>query len=234
METVLVTGANRGIGLELVKEFLRREYDVLATCRSPANADALTDLQRAAGSIGSESGLDVLTLDVADSASISACAQALGGRTIDVLVNNAGVMKREAGIADIDYEHWLQAFSINTLAPMRLAGTLKPNLLTASCPRVATVSSQMGSISRGRAGCVAYRSSKAAVNMAMRSLADEWREDGITVCTLHPGWVRTDMGGSDADLTPEQSAADLVCLIAGLDMAKTGSFLNHDGTVMPW
>jgi NAD(P)-dependent dehydrogenase (short-subunit alcohol dehydrogenase family) len=240
MQTALVTGANRGIGLELVKELLKREFHVIAACRKPESADALNELSggqaadKPSPAEAGETRPEVIALDVGDAESVKALATDLRGRTIDVLLNNAGIMQRETGIADIDYDHWLQTLAINTLAPVRLAGALRPNLLGANCPRVVTVSSQMGSITRASAGSVSYRSSKAAVNMAMRSLADEWREDGIVVCTVHPGWVRTDMGGSDADLAPTRSAADLVGLIDGLTMANTGSFLNHDGSVIPW
>lgn len=227
MQTVLVTGANRGIGLEITRLLLEQGHSVIAACRDPESADSLAAL-------AVEDCLEIVALDVGDPASVGACVKRLSGRPIDVLLNNAGVMQRESGVDDIDYDFWLHTFAINTLAPVRLAAALKPNLFASPLPRVVTVSSQMGSLARGKAGSMSYRSSKAAINMAMRSLAEEWRDDGIAVSTVHPGWVRTDMGGSDADLAPEKSAADLVRLIMGLTMANTSSFLNHDGTTMPW
>ena len=225
-DTLLVTGANRGIGLEMTRTLLDRGHRVVAACRRPDDADGLAAL---AGE-----RLEVVALDVGDDASIAALAATLDGRTVDALINNAGRMKREPGVDGIDRADWLRTFAVNAMAPLRVATALKPNLLRAARPRVLTVSSQMGSLERAATGDIAYRSSKAAVNMAMRCLADEWSADGISVCTVHPGWVRSDMGGAGADLSTAESAADLVALVERLVPADTGRFLNHDGVPIPW
>jgi len=225
-DTLLITGANRGIGLDLTRTSLGRGHRVIAACRRPEGADELSAL--------ASEHLEIVALDVGDDASISALVAALGGRSVDALINNAGRMKREPGVDGIDREDWLHTFAINAIAPLRVATALKPNLLRSRRARVLTVSSQMGSLERAGTGDVAYRSSKAAVNMAMRCLADEWSADGITVCTVHPGWVRSDMGGAGADLSTAESAADLVALLERLTPADTGRFLNHDGASMPW
>lgn len=227
-DTVLLTGASRGIGLDIVRALLGRGHRTLATCRHPDAAAALSALA------ADDDRLEILALDVGDAASVAGLAATLEGRTIDALVNNAGRMRREASVDDIDYDDWLLTFAINSQAPLRVATALKANLLASPNPRVLTVSSQMGSLERAGTGSVAYRSSKAAVNMAMRCLAAEWASEGITVCMAHPGWVRSDMGGAKADLSTAESAADLVVLLEGLTPADNGRFVNHDGSTMPW
>ena len=228
METALITGANRGIGLELARRMLARGYRVLATCRDPS---AATDL----AALNTDGELEILTLDVTDAAAVDDLARTLAGRTLDVLVNNAGIMGGPRQSADdMDYDAWAEAFAVNAMAPLRLAQALKDNLLRAGRPRVVTVSSQMGALARRSRGAFAYRSSKAAVNKVMQTLALEWQDDGIVVCVVHPGWVRTDMGGPNADISADESAAGLSELIDGLTMARSGHFLNWDGQEHPW
>jgi len=226
-DTYLLTGANRGLGLALTRSLLADGHRVIATCRDPGSATALAT----ASDTGS---LEILPLDVVCPDSIEQLADVLAERPLDVLVNNAGIMDRHDNADEMDYDAWMKTFAVNTLAPFRLANRLRPNLSVSRHPRVVTVSSQMGSITRGGTGSIAYRSSKAAVNRAMRSLADEWSGDGFTVVVVHPGWVRTDMGGGEATLSPRESAADLTKLMAGLTLADNGRFLNHDGSSMPW
>jgi len=226
-DTILVTGANRGIGLEITRALLDDGHRVLAACREPNKATALAGL-----STGHR--LDLLTLDVGDAASVATLPRALAGLTIDALVNNAGRMRRESGVDGIDHDDWARTFAINSQAPLRVATALKPNLLAATNARVMTISSRMGSIALATTGSIAYRSSKAAVNMTMRCLANEWADAEITVCVAHPGWVRSDMGGDDADLSTRESARDLVDLLQRLQPTDSGRFLNHDGSVIPW
>lgn len=226
-DTVLITGANRGIGLELVRCFLADGAHVFAACRKPGDATALRAL-------AAEDVLQLVSVDVTDAESVAHMVLLLGEQCIDVLVNNAGVMRREPSVEGVDYEDWLRTFSVNSMAPLRMATALKRNLLKSRHPRVITVSSQMGSIARNGGEHVAYRSSKAAVNMVMTTLAGEWRDSGITVCNVHPGWVRTEMGGAEADLSVETSARDLADLISALTPGQSGQFLNHDGAVIPW
>jgi len=227
-DTYLITGANRGLGLELTRRLLADGHRVVATCRHPGTATAL------AAAASEIEALEILPLDVASAESGERLSNTLANRSIDVLVNNAGIMHRHETAGEVDYDAWMRTIEVNTLAPFRLAHLLKPNLSASARPRVVTVSSQMGSIERGGTGSVAYRSSKAAVNRAMRTLADEWSGDAFTIVVVHPGWVRTDMGGGNATLSAEESAADLAQLMAGLTLADNGRFLDHDGSDMPW
>ncbi len=228
METILITGANRGIGFELVKCFLNVGNHVIATCR---DLDKATELN----ALSDNSRLEIQLLEVTSQASISALVSKLGNRSIDVLINNAGKMgELNQSLESIDYDDWLVAFQVNTLAPFRITVSMRNNLNKSAYPRVITLSSQMGSLNRKSKGFFAYRSSKAAVNKAMQVLALELKEDGIIVCPVHPGWVRTDMGGTNADISAEESAAGLLKLISSLKMEHTGRFWTWEGKEHPW
>ena len=225
MQTFLVTGANRGIGLELARQALAAGQRVHATCRDPARAEELSRL---------EGPLEVHALDVTDEAATSALAERLDGQALDVLLNNAGLMGERQSPDDMDYRSWMDAFAVNAIAPWRMAVSFAAHLHASSRPRVVTLTSQMGSLTRAGGDRVAYRSSKAAANMAMRTLAEAWRERGITVCALHPGWVRTDMGGSAAALGVAESATGLLRVIEGLSIEDSGRFLDQEGDELPW
>lgn len=225
MQTYLITGANRGIGLEMTTQALKLGLCVIATCRDPASATELSTL---------EGSLEVHALDVTDDASINAVAKKLGRMKLDALINNAGYMATQQSVEDMDYEEWMTSFAINSIAPWRVSVAFANRLEASSCARVATISSQMGSLARAGSDRVAYRSSKAAANMAMRTLALEWEPRGITVCMLHPGWVKTDMGGNNANLGVHDSAAGLLEVIDGLTLKDTGRFLDYEGKTMPW
>lgn len=225
MQTYLITGANRGIGLELTRQALALGHRVIATCRDPSSADALTAL---------EGLLDVHALDVTDEAATQALATDLDGLKLDVLINNAGLMARRQSIDDMDYEAWMASFAINAIAPWRMSVAFAVHLDASAQPRVVTLTSQMGSLERADSDRVAYRSSKAAANMAMRTLAFEWLTRGITVCALHPGWVRTDMGGDNADLDSTESAVGLLQVVDALTLEDTGRFLDYEGNDLPW
>ena len=229
METILITGANRGIGLALVSRYLAAGSQVVATCRSPEYAQALKSLQEANAS------LEILPLDTTSETQTQQLVTSLSGREIDVLINNAGVMGGDRqGLQNMDYAAWSDAFAVNTMAPFRLSVALLDNLLAAERPRIITVSSQMGALARQSKGALIYRSSKAAVNKTMQVLALELESQGIIVCPVHPGWVQTDMGGAQADITPAQSADGLYQLIAQLDASKSGRFWRFDGSEHPW
>lgn len=229
MENILITGANRGIGLALVARYLDAGCHVIATCRDPGKADALQALAE------QHTNIEILPLETTDDTQIESLAKTLAGRKLDVLINNAGVMggKRQSP-QDIDYAAWLDAFAVNTLAPFRLSVAMLDNLLLSERPRLITVSSQMGALARQSKGAIIYRSSKAAVNKTMQVLALELQAQGVIVCPVHPGWVQTDMGGQQADLTPAQSAEGLFELIDQLDMSKSGRFWCYDGSEHPW
>jgi len=230
MANVLITGANRGIGLELVRQYLASGDRVFAFCRSPAGAAALNDVAATA-----DGRVVVLPMDVADGASISAGAKALAGMPIDILINNAGVMGGETQtLAAIDFDAWANALNIMTIGPFRVTQAFLPNLKAASGAKVMTVTSQMGASTWPMGGSYAYTSAKAGVNRVMRTLAIDLKGEGIAVAMIHPGWVKTDMGGQNADLTVQESAAGIRRVIADLDLATTGSFLKWNGQTHPW
>ncbi len=223
MSTVLITGTNRGIGLELARQYAADGWRVHACARNLAKATALKVLR---------GDVKLHELDVADEAQIAALAQALGGETIDLLVNNAGV-----GGADeaTDPEPWLEVFRVNSIAPVRVLQALLPNLQRSKDPRVLNLTSRMGSIAdNSSGGSYAYRSSKAALNAAMKSLAIDLKSKGITIAVMHPGWVKTDMGGPGAPVTPKASAEGLRRVIAAMKPSESGAFLNYDGARLPW
>jgi NAD(P)-dependent dehydrogenase (short-subunit alcohol dehydrogenase family) len=227
METVLITGANRGIGLELTKRFLETERQVIATSRDPQRSRELCAL--------SSPRLTVAALDVVDSDSTFRLQSDLSGQTIDILVNNAGVLGGDRqGVDDMDYAAWIRTFEVNTIAPFRLATAFRPNLCRSDRPRIVALSSQMGSLQRQSVGSYAYRSSKAALNKVMQVLSLELRSEGIVACPVHPGWVRTEMGGSEADISVDESAAGLVTLIDSLTLDHSGRFWTWEGKEHPW
>lgn len=225
MQTYFITGANRGIGLEMTRQALALGHRVVATCRNPATAAELSSL---------DGSLDIHALDVTDEAATALLAEQLDELTLDVLVNNAGIMAEKQSVDDMDFGQWMSSFVVNAIAPWRISLAFARHLDTSPRPRLVTLTSQMGSLERAGSDRVAYRSSKAAANMAMRTLALEWQPRGITVCMLHPGWVRTDMGGSNAALGTIQSASGLLQVIDGLTLADTGRFLDYEGRQIPW
>lgn len=225
MTTYLITGANRGIGLEMTRKALEHGHRVIATCRNPVAADELSSL---------DGSLDVYALDVMDESATLLLAEELKTLSLDVLVNNAGVMAQTQSVGDMNYDEWMLSFAINTIAPWRISVAFASHLDTSSAPRLVTLTSQMGSLERAGSDRVAYRSSKAAANMAMRTLAKEWQARGITVCMLHPGWVRTDMGGRDAAVGTVESASGLLQVIDSLTLEDTGRFFDYQGQEIPW
>ncbi len=229
MQTIVISGANRGIGLALTRQFLQAGHHVVAGCRQPAHAAELHKLTAAYS-------LEIIELDVGAADSVSLFCQQLGTRAVDVLINNAGVMGGEhQGVHDMDYAAWLHTFEINTLAPFRLATSLIPNLKLAPQPRVLTISSQMGAFGlQMGTGRYAYRTSKAAVSKVMQVMAQELASDNIIVCPLHPGWVQTDMGGPGATISAEESATGIFKLINNLTMAQSGRFWCWDGNEHVW
>ena len=232
MTTILITGANRGIGLELTRRYLAAGNNVIATCRNPEESSLLTGLRDQTQPAGQ---LECAKLEVTSADDVNQLTTTLTGRAIDVLINNAGVMGGDRqSLEDMDYDAWLNAFAINTIAPFRLIAALRENLRRAEHPRVITVSSQMGALSRTSKGSFAYRSSKAAVNKVMQVLALELEADGIICCPVHPGWVRTDMGGPQADISVEESAAGLIELIEGLTQSDSGRFWTYNGEEHSW
>ena len=222
MTTTLITGANRGIGLALAKAAADAGHTVLATARNPESAADLAS-----------TGARVLALDVSDPASCDALAAELNGEPIDVLVNNAATFPNRTGLEDVDPDAFEETLRVNVRGPIVVTKALLPNLRAGHRKVIATISSSMGSIANTeQGGSYAYRISKASVNMMARALAKEFAD--MTVLAIDPGWVRTDMGGSDASLSPEESASGMLRVIEGTTTAQSGAFLRHDGETLPW
>ena len=231
MPSALITGANRGLGLEFARQYLAGGWQVYAACRDPNSA---VELCRLADS--SDHELQILALDVTELASVKAAAAELDGKAIDLLLNNAGVMgARGQTIGNIDYEAWAKVLEVNTMCPMRVSEAFVDHVARSERRLIVTLTSGMGSLADNTSGgSIAYRSSKAAVNMVMRSLAIDLAPHGITCVVVNPGWVRTDMGGSQATLTPADSVKRLRDLIETWGPAQSGKFYNHDGREYPW
>ena len=231
METVLITGANRGIGLELASRYAATGNRVLACCREPEKATKLQALAK------SRKGLTIHGVHVADAKSVAALAAEIRTAPIDILINNAGMSGPDGAkqsLANMDFDGWSETFAVNTMAPLRMVQTFRRNLKAGKNPRAITITSQMGALSLNMPVMFAYCSSKAAVNKVMRMASVELAGDGITVGLIHPGWVRTDMGGSGADISVEDSAAGIIAVIAKLTLAETGSFKKWNGESHPW
>lgn len=232
MPTVLITGANRGLGLEFVKQYAAANWRVHACCRSPRHAD---DLNRIAAA--SNGNILVQPLDIADFSRIDQLAASLAEESIDLLVNNAGVYpdRDSRGFGDTDYDDWAHAFRVNTMAPLRMTEAFIEHVARSKGKKIALVTSKMGSMDdNGSGGCYAYRSSKAALNMVAKSLSLDLAPRGIVIALLHPGWARTDMGGPNAWITPEQSVGGMRHVIDGIAAADSGKFFAYDGQPVPW
>jgi NAD(P)-dependent dehydrogenase (short-subunit alcohol dehydrogenase family) len=229
--TTLITGANRGIGLELVRQCARAGWRVLACCRNPQNAAELKALAKDAdGDIG------VHRLDVTDPDQRAALVGALAGMPIDMLINNAGVYgQQSATFGNTDEQRWLETFAINTIAPMKLSEALVENVAKSDRKIIAGISSMMGSIAdNGSGGHYVYRSSKAALNAVMKSMAIDLKARGIKTVILHPGWVKTDMGGPNAQITVEQSVRGMLGILERATPNDSGKFFDVKGGTIPW
>jgi NAD(P)-dependent dehydrogenase (short-subunit alcohol dehydrogenase family) len=204
---------------------------VFATCRRPGEADKLSDLARKIGG-----KLSVLAMDVADSESIRNAASQLEDATIDVLINNAGIGGlRGQTTGNVNFEAWDRVLAVTTLGPLRVLEAFTEQLARSERKLVVTISSGMASIADNTSGgSIRYRSSKAAVNMVMRSAAADLASRGITCVLLSPGWVKTDMGGLGARLTPHQSVSAMRRLIEKIKLQDSGKFLHYDGREYPW
>ncbi len=216
--TVLITGASRGLGRALAGLYAAAGLRVIACMRQ--------------ASAGAE------VLDVADEGSIAALGERLGGQPVDIVINNAAIRGDTGGLDTLETDEFLAVMRINALAPMLVARALRPNLLAGRRKVLVNIGSRAGSLAEGTVddedGDYAYRCSKAALNMATVKLAQDFRRDGIAVVSLHPGWVRTDMGGAEAAVDVAESAAGLKALIDATTLAETGSFRAYDGRTVAW
>jgi len=225
--TVLITGANRGLGLEFVKQYAIDNYEVIACARKLNKKDSLHKLQEAYKNIS------IFPLNIQNFTSIDQLAKTLK-KPIDILINNAGVYP-DSSIDHIDYDAWLDAFKINTLAAFKMTKAFLPHLKKGDLKKVASLTSKMGSIDDNSGGGeYLYRSSKTALNMVMKSLSIDLKPYDLSLITLHPGWVRTDMGGPNGLINADESVAGMKRQIDKLSVKTTGQFIAYDGKKIPW
>lgn len=232
MPTIMITGANRGIGLELVRQYAADGWNVLACCRSPENAHDLNKLAAA-----SASNITVYLLDVTNAAHRTALAAQLKGQPIDILFNSAGVSGgwSTQGFGQCHANEWLDVLNINVITPMLMMQDFASNVALSERKIIANMSSKMGSVTDNTSGgSYLYRSSKAALNMVNKSAAHDLARKGISVVALHPGWVRTDMGGPNGELSVEESVTALKRNLANVTIADSGRLLDIDGSTIPW
>jgi NAD(P)-dependent dehydrogenase (short-subunit alcohol dehydrogenase family) len=234
--TVLITGANRGLGLEYCRQLASAGWQVLACTRDPDRVPALRDLAAAHGD-----RVRVIRLDVADEGQVEALARDMQGRVIDMLINNAGTFGPEGSpggmryqsLAHMDYTIWRNILEVNLLAPFRLTVALAPSLRLAKRPVVVMLSSDLGSIGNNRMGhSHAYRTSKAGLNMLTKGIANEWRD--LIVISMAPGWCKTELGGDEAEIDPAESVSAQIRTFATLTAAHSGQFLDRFGAPVPW
>jgi NAD(P)-dependent dehydrogenase (short-subunit alcohol dehydrogenase family) len=228
---MLITGANRGIGLEFVRQYAADGWQVHACCRSPENAEHLHRLA------DGNPRIHLQRLDVTDFVRIRQLADTLATEPVDLLISNAGVHLERGigGFGNIDPALWDQELRVNTIAPLLLAQTFVEHVASSVQKKLVFITSKMGSMAdNGSGGAYLYRSSKAALNAVAKSLSIDLAPRGIVVGLLHPGWVKTDMGGPHAWITPQQSVAGMRQVIDRLSFADSGTFYAYDGQVVPW
>ena len=230
MATVLITGTNRGIGLEFAKQFIARGDTLLATCRDIASATELDRLK-----VNNEK-LQIFELDVSSQESMESLPEKLEGQAIDIFINNAGVYgPRDSEFGYVSTGEWAKVFQINAKAPMILTQLLIENLHDGFEKKLIYISSKMGSIDDNKGGgSYVYRSSKAALNAVAKSIAVDLGNSGYSVAVLHPGWVQTGMGGPNALIDTGTSVSNMINVIDNLNTQNSGSFFNYDGVIIPW
>jgi NAD(P)-dependent dehydrogenase (short-subunit alcohol dehydrogenase family) len=232
MPSVLITGANRGLGLEFVKQYSEEGWRVYACCRNPGKAAELNGLPAA-----SNGGVSLHELDVSDPAAIAGLAGELRSEPLDILLNNAGIYGDEShdDFGEIDYDKWTETFAINVMGAMRMVEAFVENVQAGERKILAFVSSLMGSIAdNGSGGSYMYRSSKAALNAVAKSLSIDLKKSGLTTVILHPGWVLTDMGGEKAPLHSPESVEGMRKVLQELRSEDSGRFLSYEGKELPW
>lgn len=223
-QTVLITGANRGLGLEFARQYSEAGWHVIGTSRRPESATELKTLEAR-----------VVQLDVTDAASVERLAATLEGVPIDLLINNAGIFPMATTVPEIDFDDIARTLAVNTVGPMRVTQALLPNLRAGSAKIIVNITSNLGSIENNTSGrFYGYRESKAALNMFTRSLAAELREEGFICIVMNPGWVQTDMGGPQAPLEAPESIKGIRAVIDRLTPADSGTYWGYDGKQLPW
>lgn len=232
MNSILITGSNRGLGLEWVRQYADSGWRVYATCRFPEQATALQQMAAA------QTNISIHRLDVTRPAELHSLVDELDGCAIDILVNNAGVYFERWGkdtLGQINYDDWQQTYGVNTLGAMRVSEALIDNVVRSDQKLIIAITSHMGSIAEITApGDYAYRSSKAALNAVMKGLSVGMAEQGVAVVMLHPGWVRTRMGGESAPLGIAESVSAMRVVVAQFSFERSGRFFRYDGVEIPW
>lgn len=222
--TVLITGANRGLGLELARQYRDKNYHVIATARNPKKASELNAL-----------GVQVEQLDVTNQSSIIDLKKKLKNQPIDILINNAGVLVRDQRIEDVDLDDLTNTIAVNTIGPFRVTQALLPNLYSGKSKTIINITSQLGSITNNNStGLISYRASKAGLNQISRSMSNELHPQGFIVAMIHPGWVRTDMGGASATYSPRESVTKVIKVIDNLKPNDSSKFFDLNGQELPW
>ncbi len=231
MTSILITGANRGLGLEFVRQCNAARWRVFACSRNPVQADALKAI-----AADSNEQVSLHRLEVSDFTQIENLARDLRNEPIDILLNNAGIYgPQNARFGQTDYRAWAEVFSVNVMAPMKMAECFIDHVARSQRKLIVGLSSLMGSIGETNQGQhYLYRSSKAALNMVIKTLALDVRDRGVTAVVLHPGWVQTDMGGPQAPLRAPESIRGMLKVINGLSLKETGKFFSYDGSEVAW
>jgi NAD(P)-dependent dehydrogenase (short-subunit alcohol dehydrogenase family) len=223
--TVLITGANRGIGLELARQYSEAGWQVIGTARQPDRAMELANLNNAR----------VVQLDVTDQDSVMRLVNELSGQSIDLLINNAGILPMMRSVANIDIDQFEYIVAVNSIGPVRVTQALLPNLRASQQKKIINITSNLGSITDNtNGGFYGYRESKAALNMFTRSLAAELRPEGFICIVIHPGWVQTDMGGANAPVPVQESATGIRSVLDSLAPEDSGKYWTFEGEQIPW
>jgi NAD(P)-dependent dehydrogenase (short-subunit alcohol dehydrogenase family) len=236
MPVALITGCNRGLGLEFARQYCAAGWQVIATCRDPGDAPELQALRTA------HAGLEIHALDVADFDAIGTLATRLAGRPIDVLLNNAGVFGPKASaerdlrqsFGSMDYGIWAEVLRVNLMAPMCMAEAFVGHVAASTQRKIVAISSIEGSMARAQGGIYAYKTSKAALNMLLHNLSFDLAARGIATATFCPGWIRTRMGGASAPLEAPPSIAGIRKVIENLTPQTSGRFWLWNGEHLPW
>ncbi|NNJ95714.1 MAG: SDR family oxidoreductase [Gammaproteobacteria bacterium] len=228
---VLITGASRGIGLEMVNYSIEQNWRVFACCRHPQQADRLLSVAKLANG-----RVSVHVVDMEELATIQALAYELRNEAIDILVNNAGIYGSENNkFGNVDVASWINTFQVNSIAPLKVAEALIEQVRMGERKIIACMTSKMGSMAdNGYGNSYIYRSSKAALNAVVKSMSIDLRNDGIKCIALHPGWVKTDMGGPNAEITARESVTHLFNIMLSLGQEDSGRFIDIDGSDIPW
>ena len=227
----LITGASRGIGLEMVKYGIENNWRIFACCRHPQQADSLISLAKLANG-----RVSVHVADMYELATIQALSYELRNDALDILINNAGIYGSDKNkFGHVDVQSWINTFQVNSIAPLKVAEALIEQVRMGDKKIIACMSSKMGSMAdNGSGGSYIYRSSKAALNAVVKSMSVDLKQDNIKCVALHPGWVKTEMGGPNAEITTRECVTSLFDILLSIEDKDSGRFIDIDGTTIPW